>query len=172
MTARLRIVCSTTELLWRIPPIALHGRLAQQNRRIHKYFHFTRDPIAPLKQQKRMPSRGLEPRRLSALPPQSSVSTNSTTRANNISTALPLQLHLNETPSTGATGLEPATSRVTVECSNQTELRPLTRLLLNHNQPQSRPKLTRQPIPTPGTSYSPNGSRTRLSTLKGSRPNR
>src|SRR5512140_2858018 len=27
---------------------------------------------------------------------------------------------------TGPTGLEPATSRVTVECSNQTELRPLT----------------------------------------------
>src|SRR3990172_6673615 len=43
---------------------------------------------------------------------------------------------------TGATGLEPATSRVTVECSNQTELRP----------------------------HSPNGNRTRLCTLKGCRP--
>src|SRR5690242_20495628 len=29
-----------------------------------------------------------------------------------------------ELSNTGATGLEPATSRVTVECSNQTELRP------------------------------------------------
>ena len=29
---------------------------------------------------------------------------------------------------TGPTGLEPATSRVTVECSNQTELRPLARI--------------------------------------------
>ena len=37
-------------------------------------------------------------------------------------------LHLRSTcdpPTTGATGFEPATSRVTVECSNQTELRPL-----------------------------------------------
>ena len=32
------------------------------------------------------------------------------------------------TASTGPTGLEPATSRVTVECSNQTELRPLARI--------------------------------------------
>ena len=32
--------------------------------------------------------------------------------------------HYMLTPTTGATGLEPATSRVTVECSNQTELRP------------------------------------------------
>src|ERR1700710_3116189 len=30
------------------------------------------------------------------------------------------------TKKTGPTGLEPATSRVTVECSNQTELRPPT----------------------------------------------
>src|SRR6188472_3043156 len=29
---------------------------------------------------------------------------------------------------TGPTGLEPATSRVTVECSNQAELRPLARI--------------------------------------------
>ena len=33
---------------------------------------------------------------------------------------------LRPSPSTGPTGLEPATSRVTVECSNQTELRPHT----------------------------------------------
>ena len=32
---------------------------------------------------------------------------------------------------TGATGLEPATSRVTVECSNQTELRPQQHLHLH-----------------------------------------
>ena len=56
-----------------------------------------------------MPWRGLEPRRLSAPPPQDGVSTSFTTRAK----------------TTGPTGLEPATSRVTVECSNQTELRPL-----------------------------------------------
>src|SRR5439155_1215225 len=58
-----------------------------------------------------MPWRGLEPRRLSAPPPQDGVSTNFTTRANPFCIA------------TEPTGLEPATSRVTVECSNQTELR-------------------------------------------------
>src|SRR4051812_5696987 len=56
-----------------------------------------------------MPWRGFEPRRLSAPPPQDGVSTSFTTRAK----------------TTGPTGLEPATSRVTVECSNQTELWPL-----------------------------------------------
>src|SRR5258705_11146686 len=60
----------------------------------------------------RMPWRGFEPRRLSAPPPQDGVSTSFTTRAR----------------TTGPTGLEPATSRVTVECSNQTELRPLARI--------------------------------------------
>jgi hypothetical protein len=60
----------------------------------------------------RMPWRGFEPRRLSAPPPQDGVSTSFTTRAK----------------TTGPTGLEPATSRVTVECSNQTELRPLARI--------------------------------------------
>src|SRR5688572_4817445 len=59
-----------------------------------------------------MPWRGFEPRRLSAPPPQDGVSTSFTTRAT----------------TTGPTGLEPATSRVTVECSNQTELRPLARI--------------------------------------------
>src|SRR5690242_8269317 len=41
------------------------------------------------------------------------------------------ELHRTNSPthiSTGPTGLEPATSRVTVECSNQTELRPLARI--------------------------------------------
>src|SRR5881296_3738456 len=63
-----------------------------------------------------MPWRGLEPRRLSAPPPQDGVSTNFTTRAQ---PALFVPL----VSSTEPTGLEPATSRVTVECSNQTELR-------------------------------------------------
>lgn len=55
---------------------------------------------------------------------------------------------------TGSTGLEPATSRVTVECSNQTELRPQ-----NFLQPT-----------TCSRSSSPYGSRTRLCTVKGCRP--
>ena len=65
-----------------------------------------------------MPWRGFEPRRLAAPPPQDGVSTSFTTRA--LTTA-----ELRCIP-TGPTGLEPATSRVTVECSNQTELRPLS----------------------------------------------
>ena len=78
-----------------------------------------------------MPWRGLEPRRLAAPPPQDGVSTNFTTRATLLRmsdegwrTTNPPSFHLH--PKTGATGLEPATSRVTVECSNQTELRPPT----------------------------------------------
>ena len=58
MTARLRIGCSTTELLWHFPPAAPGEATAT-----------------------RMPWRGLEPRRLSAPPPQDGVSTNFTTRA-------------------------------------------------------------------------------------------
>src|SRR5215208_8307969 len=89
-----------------------------------------------------MPWRGLEPRRLSAPPPQDGVSTNFTTRAfPTVLPASPVVGHMKigiqqresesdcfhcELSYTGATGLEPATSRVTVECSNQTELRPLT----------------------------------------------
>ncbi len=67
---------------------------------------------------------------------------------------------------TGATGLEPATSRVTVECSNQTELRPP---LYSTYSSFSCPLVL---LSCFSERYSPNGSRTRLSTLKGSRPNR
>src|SRR5215217_4901934 len=83
-----------------------------------------------------MPWRGFEPRRLSAPPPQDGVSTSFTTRALNcgecVGSYAGKRRHETTrdpthqlTPSTGPTGLEPATSRVTVECSNQTELRPL-----------------------------------------------
>ena len=67
-----------------------------------------------------MPWSGLEPLCLSAPPPQDGVSTNFTTRAD-LQSAMRTQLLQQKT---GPTGLEPATSRVTVECSNQTELRP------------------------------------------------
>src|ERR1700682_208725 len=73
-----------------------------------------------------MPWSGLEPLCLSAPPPQDGVSTNFTTRANKSCTRAPdlLNRHTIRLKKTGPTGLEPATSRVTVECSNQTELRP------------------------------------------------
>ena len=145
-TARLRIECSTPELLWR-----------------------GEDPTCCKPTSTNMPWRGLEPRRLTAPPPQDGVSTNFTTRANPASEEgermedeTSFILH----PSTfilktGATGLEPATSRVTVECSNQTELRPQLQL----------PVLHLLPTP-PARASSPNGNRTRLCTLKGCRPNR
>jgi hypothetical protein len=43
-----------------------------------------------------------------------------------------------QTKTTGPTGLEPATSRVTVECSNQTELRP--QLLKSGSETPSSPR--------------------------------
>jgi hypothetical protein len=119
-----------------------------------------------------MPWRGFEPRRLSAPPPQDGVSTSFTTRAK----------------TTGPTGLEPATSRVTVECSNQTELRPLC---LNrgscgalhrhrirspaHTACHRGSQLTNSPthVVSPSAAsrrHSPYGSRTRLCTVKGCRP--
>src|SRR2546423_14666986 len=74
-----------------------------------------------------MPWSGLEPLCLSAPPPQDGVSTNFTTRATSITYLAAAAGCTPSAPScflTGPTGLEPATSRVTVECSNQTELRP------------------------------------------------
>ena len=89
-----------------------------------------------------MPWSGLEPLCLSAPPPQDGVSTNFTTRANPFG-AVSLR-HM----TTGPTGLEPATSRVTVECSNQTELRPQQLLsfsqLLLTQRPQRPLKLQQQ----------------------------
>ena len=105
-TARLRIECSTTELLWR----------------------------------RAMPWSGLEPLCLSAPPPQDGVSTNFTTRAD-LQSAVRSSERERELFSitTGPTGLEPATSRVTVECSNQTELRP--QLLKSGSKTPSSPHL-------------------------------
>ena len=60
-----------------------------------------------------MPWRGLEPRRLTAPPPQDGVSTNFTTRAK-----------------TGLTGLEPATSGVTDRHSNQLSYSPKNHFVL------------------------------------------
>ncbi len=148
-TARLRIECSTPELLWR-------GNL--------------------------MPWLGFEPRRLAAPPPQDGVSTSFTTRArissimSGINPPMPMlqpasKPHYEPILPTGATGLEPATSRVTVECSNQTELRPLNRTLPLHPAPPSCTHILRFSSP-PRRPDSPNGSRTRLCTLKGCRPNR
>src|SRR5215208_6479009 len=87
-----------------------------------------------------MPWSGLEPLCLSAPPPQDGVSTNFTTRAE-LELAFRCfsrsRTHFNY-KHTGPTGLEPATSRVTVECSNQAELRP--QLLESGSETPSSPR--------------------------------
>src|SRR5688572_23654764 len=71
---------------------------------------------------------------------------------------------------TGPTGLEPATSRVTVECSNQTELRP--QLLESGSDTPSSPLTSAPDRLSAAPSNSPKGNRTPLCTVKGCRPNR
>ena len=88
-----------------------------------------------------MPWSGLEPLCLTAPPPQDGVSTNFTTRATSLHARRnPRVTSFNRTPkkTTGPTGLEPATSRVTVECSNQAELRP--QLPESGSEPPSSPR--------------------------------
>jgi hypothetical protein len=75
---------------------------------------------------------------------------------------------LNKT--TGPTGLEPATSRVTVECSNQAELRP--QLLESGSETPSSPPSSLPSRLSVSPPNSPKGNRTPLCTVKGCRPNR
>ena len=90
-TARLRIGCSTPELLWPRCPGADSNRYALRH----------------------------HPLKMACLPisPPGQLLLHSSPRET-------LQKTAKLQKSTGPTGLEPATSRVTVECSNQTELRP------------------------------------------------
>ena len=165
MTARLRIGCSTTELLWRSPagpsePASgqLHALARTRTAtpfgttpsrwRVYQFHHQGEGP-GPADRDLRHADPRVDP-------------------AKHLPTAV-------SPPTTGATGLEPATSRVTVECSNQTELRPP--FLTARRAGTSRPANVRPctcPASTLGAcrSDSSNGNRTRLSTLKGSRPNR
>ena len=115
-TARLRIECSTTELLWRnyrrrkadggrqCLPSAVYrlpsdntcpGSDSNRDALRHHPLKMACLPVSPPGQSQRVHLRALQQRSNSG------------------------------PPTTGATGFEPATSRVTVECSNQTELRPL-----------------------------------------------
>ena len=77
-------------------------------------------------------------------------------------------------PNTGPTGLEPATSRVTVECSNQLSYGPSHNRGSRDARAVTESDLLTYTLSTPilRQPYSPYGSRTRLSTLKGSCPNR
>jgi hypothetical protein len=176
-TARLRIGCSTPELLWQVWVLP------------YSYSRMGRLPSHRTALKRGMPWSGLEPLCLSAPPPQDGVSTNFTTRAKlqliagsqrRVAAACYL-LSAASCSFTGPTGLEPATSRVTVECSNQTELRP--QLLESGSKTPSsihtfhrtgcqsiRSSLSH--VPLTAFRHSPKGNRTPLCTVKGCRPNR
>jgi len=115
-TARLRIECSTTELLWhncrwqmadggwqQLPSavcllpsgVECPGSDSNRDALRHHPLKMACLPVSPPGQSQRVHLRILQ------------------------------QRSNTDPPATGATGFEPATSRVTVECSNQTELRPL-----------------------------------------------
>jgi hypothetical protein len=135
-------------------------------------------PISRLGSVERMPWSGLEPLCLSAPPPQDGVSTNFTTRADLESASAIPNPNL-ASKNTGPTGLEPATSRVTVECSNQTELRPQLwsqgRIPLPHCRTSIGLFVSQSFLPrffASPFSHSPKGNRTPLCTVKGCRPNR
>ncbi len=99
-----------------------------------------------------VPKRGFEPRRLSAPPPQDGVSTSFTIWALHAA----LSCGQNSSFPAGLTGLEPATSGVTVRHSNQ----------LSYS-PSYFPA-----IPATPTTNDPKGNRTPLCTVKGCRPSR
>ncbi len=128
-TARLRIECSTPELLWR-GTTTCPGADSNRDALRHHPLKMACLPVSP-----------------------------------------PGRLRI----ATGPTGLEPATSRVTVECSNQAELRPLTQSglawrALPPPNPISCPAPRVTADPASVRPHSPYGSRTRLCTVKGCRP--
>ena len=127
MTARLRIGCSTTELLWQVLASALERtRTAMpygttpSRWRVYQFHH--QGNITSLAANLREPLSPTSP------------------------------YHI-----TGPTGLEPATSRVTVECSNQAELRP--QLLESGSETPSSPRsfLTTGPIVSQPAEIAPRG---------------
>ncbi len=123
-TARLRIECSTPELLWRRLAYAL-ARIrtatpcgtTPSRWRVYQFHH------QGLHCQLRFRLVGY---RLSANPGTHRLPEAGRKPRNRTPTSAPSMQR--SIPNTGPTGLEPATSRVTVECSNQTELRPLMRI--------------------------------------------
>ena len=115
-TARLRIECSTTELLWRLPRRARSGRTGASCTTYAPHDLPICRCACPGADSNRDAFRH-HPLKMACLP--ISPPGQPSAAANRNRAELTSCLHL-----TGATGLEPATSRVTVECSNQTELRP------------------------------------------------
>ena len=148
-TARLRIGCSTTELRWRVvrPTCSCPGADSNRDAFRHHPLKMACLPISPPG-----PNEGTGKRR-----------TTGAAAGNRepkllVETRFPVPC---SRLSTGLTGLEPATSGVTDRHSNQAELQPpTTRAPPNNSEHLTRPR------------HSPNGNRTRLSTLKGSRPDR
>ena len=163
-TARLRIECSTTELRWR--------SRAGANTPAH---HLPSETACPGADSNRDALRH-HPLKMACLP---------------ISPP-GRELTICSLYSTEPTGLEPATSRVTVECSNQAELRlpandrdsgsPRARfrafarrsrtLRVRSAYLKSRTLRVRSLLLSVPSRHSPYGSRTRLCTVKGCRPSR
>ena len=145
-TARLRIECSTTELLWRRTTSKPFGRL--------------RYPTLLLVRARRCwPCEGNALARIRTATPFGT--TPSRWRVYQFHhqglqhLAVPEARTTHKT--TGPTGLEPATSRVTVECSNQTELRPPTphQPAVLHQHPTPAPLPSREPAPIAPTGVEP-----------------
>ena len=134
-TARLRIECSTTELLWQPPcgpldcsrgPASCPGADSNRDALRHHPLKMACLPISP-------PGRG--------------------------SSLYPREPWGPALPTTGPTGLEPATSRVTVECSNQTELRPLNdRYEVWEVGSRCHPACLSQPVARTATAPAPPGN--------------
>jgi hypothetical protein len=171
-TARLRIGCSTPELLWQVyvlpypdllggygtfPPASLEALYALERTR-------TAMPFGTTPSRWRVYQFHHQGKSFARRSPEIEAAKQNIFQEN-----------------TGPTGLEPATSRVTVECSNQTELRP--QLWSRGRKPlphYARPlglvvnQSVSFSIPLPASRFanSPKGNRTPLCTVKGCRPNR
>ena len=128
-TARLRIGCSTPELLWQVlrnGPSTAAWRCESsepsntlQSKALASSTH-AQCLSCPGADSNRYAFRH-HPLKMACLPISPPGQNQRARAANSIRT---LRTYPRSQNKTGPTGLEPATSRVTVECSNQTELRP------------------------------------------------
>ena len=139
-TARLRIGCSTPELLWHVPRNshsltgvavrALPDRTPYSQKHWHRQERSASE--CPGADSNRYAFRH-HPLKMACLP----ISPPGQNLSPQFRSCRETEL-ISKTQNTGPTGLEPATSRVTVECSNQAELRP--QLLKSGSKTLSSPR--------------------------------
>jgi hypothetical protein len=122
-TARLRIECSTTELRW----LASLARSAPVLSGVARAQRLTPIPLpsSALARTRTVTPYGTTPSRWRVYQFHHQGDKTDFRRRHRTSERHPLRESKPPCKTTGPTGLEPATSRVTVECSNQAELRPL-----------------------------------------------